>query len=95
MTWWNAGFVAVLLAVSSFLAWNDPAMRAARARRRQDRLDTRLEAKAADNARQLDQDAIYRNYRNQMRLYAAGHDPNLAGPVRLPSQHPNGSGTPH
>jgi hypothetical protein len=82
VSWANATFLVVLaVAVAAWVLLN-PAHRAGRAERKARRREQRVEAAA----RQEVFDALHRHHRTQRRLIMAGHDPNLAGPVRLPGQ---------
>lgn len=102
----NLGYLAVIVLVVVAWVLLDPVHRARRAERKTLRRERRavrraeaVVAAAEAQARQEVFDVLARHHRTQRRLVMAGHDPRLAGPVRLPGetfvpqQRQAGSGT--
>lgn len=89
MSWANAAFVVlVLVAVLVVPPLCDRATWRKWAQKRSQRRLERSNRRLVDEARQADFDALHRHHRTQQRLIMAGHHPDLAGPVHLPSEGP-------
>lgn len=87
----NLAFLVILVLAVAAWVLRDSTHRARRVERKAQRAELRavrraerVVADAEAKARQEVFDVLHRHYRTQRRLIMAGHDPRLAGPVRLP-----------